>query len=320
MDLSIQELARRYRAFAAREARGVSPSYERHALSAAASDDLLSRLLGLPDGKQQPNILLAATRHSIGLPLGGADFARHVLDAWNAVEPVILARSTQTNEPGRCACLLPALAQIEGPLALIEVGASAGLCLLPDRYGYDYGRVRLDAPDPTAPVFPCEAGSGVPLPAAYPEVVWRAGLDLNPLDVRDANDMDWLRTLVWPEQTARRARLDAAIETARRDPPHVVAGDLLERTQALACEAPTGARLVIFHTAVLSYVAPEVRAAFADLVRDLDADWLANEGAGILPRVAREDVLANRPGAFVLSRNGRAIARTGPHGQFVDWL
>jgi hypothetical protein len=313
-------LARRYRAFAEREARGVSQSYERHALSAAASDDLLSRLLGLPDGKRQPNLLFAATRHSVGLPPDGSDFAHHALEAWDTVEPVVLARSTQTNEPGRCASLLPALARIDGPLALIEVGAAAGLCLLPDRYGYDYGRVRLDAPDPTAPVFPCEAGPGVPLPATHREVVWRAGLDLNPLDVNEADDMDWLRTLVWPEQTARRARLDAAIETARRDPPRVVAGDLLTRTEALAREAPVGARLVIFHTAVLNYVAPDVRAAFADLVRDLGADWLANEGARILPSVAPEDVLADQPGAFVLSHDSQAIARTGPHGQFVDWI
>ena len=47
-------------------------------------------------------------------------------------------RRTQTNEPRRCATLLPALAQLDGPLALLEVGASAGLCLYPDRYSYRY--------------------------------------------------------------------------------------------------------------------------------------------------------------------------------------
>lgn len=320
MKTSTRELADRYLAFADREAHGVSPTYESYATSAAKNCDLLDRLMDLPDGKQQPNLLFAATRHAVGLPDAGYDFARHALDAWDEVRPIILSRSTQTNEPGRCACLLPALAQIEEPLAIIEVGAAAGLCLIPDRYGYDYGRAQLPAADDDAPMFPCKASDQTPIPPSLPEITWRAGLDLNPLDVRSDEDVQWLKTLVWPEQTKRLSRLEAAISVARRDPPRVIAGDLLEETEALAAKAPTGARLVIFHTAVLNYVAPKVREDFATLVNDLGAEWLANEGASILPEVASMNMLEDRPGAFVLSHNGRAIARTGPHGQFVDWL
>lgn len=315
-----EKLAIRYRSFAEREAQGISPTYERFANEVAANADLLARLQSLPEAKQQPNLLFAATRHAVGLPADGLDFARFVLKAWAAIEPVILARSTQTNEPGRCACLLPALAQIEQPLALIEVGAAAGLCLLPDRYGYDFGSVRLDAPEPDAPIFPCRASENTPIPSLLPDVAWRAGLDLNPLDVRNEDDMNWLRTLVWPEQTERCERLDAAIAVAQRDPPRLVAGDLLTRTEALAAEAPCDSRLVIFHTAVLNYVAPEVRRSFAELVRDIGAVWLANEGARILPGVMQDHDVSDQPGAFVLSVNGQAIARTGPHGQFINWL
>jgi hypothetical protein len=320
MDVSPGDLADRYLAFARSEAHGVSPIYERYATSTAESCDLLTRLLNLPRGKQQPNLLLAATRHAVGLPQGDRDFARHVLDAWEEIKPVILSRSTQTNEPGRCACLLPALAQFEAPLALIEVGAAAGLCLIPDRYGYDYGRAHLPAVEKAAPVFPCAASDQTPIPAALPRIAWRAGLDLNPLDVRKDADMQWLKTLVWPEQTDRLTRLEAAIAVARRDPPNVIAGDLLTATEALAAQAPKDARLVIFHTAVLNYVAPEIRKEFATLVQDIGADWLANEGASILPDVASQAVLNDRAGAFVLSHNGRAVARTGPHGQFIEWL
>lgn len=320
MKISTHDLSDRYRAFARHEAHGVSATYESYAISAADNSDLLDRLLDLPDGKQQPNLLFAATRHTVGLPDAGSDFAGHVLDAWDDVRPIILSRSTQTNEPGRCACLLPALAQIEGPLAIIEVGAAAGLCLLPDQYGYDYGRAKLRATDDRAPIFPCTASDQTPIPESHPEIIWRAGLDLNPLDVRDAEDMQWLKTLVWPEQTERLSRLEAAISVARRNPPKVIAGDLLEATEALAAQAPREARLVIFHTAVLNYVAPEIRKQFAMLVKDIGAEWLANEGAHILPEVASANLLEDRPGAFVLSCNGRAIARTGPHGQFVDWL
>lgn len=320
MKNSARELSDRYLAFAHREAHGVSPTYETYATSAAENSDLIDRLLELPDGKQQPNLLFAATRHAVGLPDAGVDFALHALAAWDEVRPVILSRSTQTNEPGRCACLLPALAQINEPLAIIEVGAAAGLCLFPDRYGYDYGRALLTPKEHGAPVFPCKASDKTPIPTSHPKIAWRAGLDLNPLDVRSEEDMQWLKTLVWPEQTERFARLEAAIAVARHDPPHIIAGDLLGQTEALAAQAPADARLVIFHTAVLNYVAPEVRKEFAALVNDLGAEWFANEGARIFPDVASTNTLEDRPGAFVLSHNGRAIARTGPHGQFVDWL
>ncbi len=320
MNDSIENIARRYRVFADREASGVSPVYERYARSAAENMDLLVRLLTLPEGKQQPNLLFAATRHAIGLPPGGSDFARHVLASWDAVEPIMLFRSTQTNEPGRCACLLPAFGLCDEPLAILEVGASAGLCLFPDSYGYDYGHTVLDAPEADAPRFPCRAPNPTPIPALHPDIVWRAGLDLNPLDVRSQGDMNWLRTLVWPEHRDRLLRLDAAISVAQRTPPKLVAGDLLKDTEALAAQAPTDARLVIFHTAVLSYVPPEVRRDFAELVHDIGADWVANEGVRVLPDVIPSAVRESRPGAFVLSRNGKALARTGPHGQFVEWL
>src|SRR6202008_1014271 len=104
----------------------------------------------------------------------------------------ILARRTQTNEPARCATLLPALALLPQPLALIEVGASAGLTLLPDKYSYgyygDYGEPRVTGTDPLAPGLECQLRAPAPLPARVPEVAWRAGLDLNPLDVTDDDD------------------------------------------------------------------------------------------------------------------------------------
>ena len=104
---------------------------------------------------------------------------------------------------------------VEGPLALIEVGASAGLCLFPDRYDYAWpplGGLRGSggtAPDRRAPPARCRCR------AAHPEVAWRGGVDLNPLDVADPDAMAWLENLVWPEQDERRERLRTAVEVAR---------------------------------------------------------------------------------------------------------
>lgn len=317
------ETAATYRRFADEEARGRSPLYEALARGVATDDELLGRLAALPRPKRQPNLLFAAVRHVAGLAPDWAAFRRAALGRWAEVRAVVLARSTQTNEPGRCAALLPVLARLPQPIALIEVGASAGLCLLPDRYAYDYGGTTLrgrDAP-PDAPVFPCRADPAVPLLGAAPRVVWRAGLDLNPLDVADADQMAWLETLVWPEQTDRAARLRAAVRVARADPPRLVRGDLRNGLPALAAEAPTGATLVVFHTAVLAYVPDQAeREAFAAAVPALCDCWISNEAPSVLPDVAARTPDPPPIGRFLLTVDGAPVAWADPHGAALDWI
>ena len=176
-----------YLRFADEEAHGRSPLYEELARGTASDPATIRFLLTLPRQKRQPNLLFAAVRFLFGTPRDFHDFRRDVVDNAEAVRTLMLARSTQTNEPGRCATLLPVLAMLPQPLALIEIGASAGLCLLPDCYDYDYLGQRLIADDtpPPRPVFPCTADGRTPLPSAMPQVVWRAGLDLNPVDLSD---------------------------------------------------------------------------------------------------------------------------------------
>src|SRR5438309_7921094 len=190
-------LSAAYRRFAADEARGRSPLYEELARGVAADSEILDFLLALPRPKRQPNLLFAAARSLLGTPDGWNRFRRGVMQRKDALHALMLMRSTQTNEPGRCAALLPVLARLPQPLALLEVGASAGLCLLPDRYGYDYGAHRIAPPSAAAPTFVCEVRGPAPMPARIPRIVWRAGLDLNPLDLRSEDDIAWLETLVW---------------------------------------------------------------------------------------------------------------------------
>ncbi|MFL5381744.1 MAG: DUF2332 domain-containing protein [Longimicrobiaceae bacterium] len=310
----------RYLAFAENEAKGVSPLYEALARGVAESEPLLRFIASLPEAKQQPNLVFAAVRRLCGTPEDAAHLARLVERHPEPVRRLILARSTQTNEPGRCAALLPALGGLREPLALLEVGASAGLCLLVDRYGYDYGRLRIEPGDPRAPVFPCRASGATPLPPRVPEIAWRAGIDLNPVDLADPEAAAWLETLVWPGNDARAARLRAAIEVARENPPAVVRGDLLDDLPALAATAPPGATLVVFHSAVLAYASPEERERFERQVAALGAVWISNEFPRVLPHVASK--CASRPpdDRFLLAVDGNPVALTGPHGQSVDWL
>ena len=173
-----------YRRFARLEARGHSPAYEALAMAVAADRPVLAFLASLPPGKRQPNLLFAAARYLLGEPADIGALRRLVAGRRDELAWVMRARRTQTNEPARCATLLPALAQLPQPLALLEVGASAGLTLLVDRYSYDYGGHKITGTDPAAPVLACQAQGPVPLPDRVPSVAWRAGLDVNPWMLR----------------------------------------------------------------------------------------------------------------------------------------
>ena len=310
-----------YLRFAEDEVRDKSPLYGEVLRGAASDSDVIGFLLTLPHEKRQPNLFLAATRHLFGTPTGWDQLRSRVLQDKDALRAVMLARSTQTNEPGRCAALLPVLAGLPEPLALLEVGASAGLCLLPDFYGYDYGGAILapEAQRLMPPVFPCTVNASTPVPARLPRVVWRAGLDLNPVDLSVPGEVGWLEALVWPEQTDRLARLRAAIKIAAEQKPRLVKGDLRTDLAALAREAPKDATLVIFHTAVLAYVSSSAeREEFARSVGLLCDYWIANEMPQVFPDIARRTAREGPRGSFLLSVNGAPMAWADPHGAWLD--
>jgi hypothetical protein len=310
--------AGRYRSMAEQQLHGISPSYERLCLGVAADAELLGRLDTLPTPKRQPNLLLAAVRYLDG-PIGSyRQFRGYVLDRWDEVAAVMRARRTQTNEPHRCAVLLPVLASLLQPLALLEVGASAGLCLYPDRYAYRYGDGDVVG---TAPVvFDCAVRGPVPIPERVPEIAWRAGLDLNPLDVTDDDDLRWLESLIWPEEGERFVNFRQAIAAARPEAGVVRPGDLTTDLAGVAAEAPADASLVVFHSAVLSYLTDEERARFRGALAAVRADrpvvWVSNEG----PRVVVDVPVPEGTVPFVLARDETPLGYAAPHGASLEWL
>ena len=304
-----------YVEFARREARGVSPAYERLSLAVSADATVLALLETVPEPKRQPTLLLGVVRLLGGPVDDPSAFLDFTVSRWPAVEAELRTRSTQTNEAGRCALLLPVLAGLRQPLALVEVGAAAGLGLYPDRYAYRYGDRRIGS---GGPVLDC-ALTGTAPPTRLPQVVWRAGLDLRPLDVTDPDDVGWLEALIWPEHSHRRDRLRAAAAIAAADPPELVRGDLVVDLPGLAARAPGGATLVVFHTSVLYQVPATRRAAFVDLVRRLPGHWISVEAPDVLPYAglpaAPDQALHN-----VLALDGRPLAWTRGHGQAMTWF
>jgi hypothetical protein len=111
----------------------------------------------------------------------------------------------------------------------------------------------------------------VPIPTTLPEVVWRRGIHLAPIDLDDPDAVRWLECCVWPDQLQRLARLGAGVEIARADPPPLIRGDLLEQVGSVVAQAPAGATVVAFHAAGLVYLPQAGRQRFAELMAELPA-------------------------------------------------
>ncbi|MGG5174335.1 DUF2332 domain-containing protein [Pseudarthrobacter sp. J1763] len=326
MDL-FTDVAEQYSAFS-HDARD-SPCFEQWAKAVSDDPDVLAWISSLPGIKRQPNLVFAAARW-IGVPAPGpyAALREALLADDGRIRQTILDRATQTNEVGRLATLTPVFARIASesgrPLALVEAGASAGLCLYPDKYNYNWvpqGRLYGAA----GPTLSCTVSGEEPLPTTLPAIAWRGGVDLNPLDVNDADAMAWLQNLVWPEQEERRARLAAAIDMARVEPPTLVRGNILTALRAQIDVAAEHGAVVVFHSAVIAYLTAEERDEFYALMMELVARgvcrWVSNEATNVLPQItATAPESPPDRSSFVLGLDGQAVAWTHGHGASMTWL
>jgi hypothetical protein len=289
----------------------------------AADPEVLALIDELPREHRQPSLIFSAMRLLDVAARPWDEVRSTVIARWPRIAAVARARRTQTNEVGRCAPLLAALDRIAGPVALLELGASAGLCLGVDRYSYRFD----DEPalGRGEPLLRCATSGAGRAPRRMPEVVWRAGIDLAPLDVRDPDDAAWLAALLPPDRPERLARLRAASATMAGDPPTLVPGDAAETLPALAAtaraEAPD-ATLVVAALGTLVYLDPAARSAVPGLCRDLGARIITLEPLAALPAVRERlaGYTAPHPTAFVLALDEEPVAFTSAHGDRLSWL
>jgi len=319
----VSTTAERYHRFA-REAAPRSRIYAAWAQAIATDDECLALIDTLPVADRQPVLVLTAARFS-GLSAHG-DIREWLEGEWDSVAQIARRRATQTNDPRRTAPLLAALQGIPGPIALLEVGAAAGLGLLIDHYSHVFvdadGRGhRIDPTDgPSTLELTCVLGAGVPVPTAMPDIVWRAGLERSPLWLDRADDERWLSTLIWPEERERAVQLAAAIGIAREYPPQLVSGDAVDGLAALAAHAPHAATLVVWSPAVLVYLPSADRARFVAAVAEFPGHWVSLDGRRVLPEggQAADAALPGSDDDFVLSIDGRPLALVSPHGDRIE--
>ena len=320
-DAVSEQLAARYRRFADVEAHDRSPLYEAFAVGVAADAFTLEFLATLPDEKRQPNLLFAALRHVCGTPRDWPEFHGLLRKNAPAVRATMLTHRTQTNEAGRCATLLPVLAHLPQPLALLEVGASAGLCLLPDRYGYDYGHRQLMPASPDAPVFPCRANPATPLPMAHTacRVAARPGSPSGRCHRRgalrmagDAGVARAIRPAASPARGARGGKARSATCCSGRSADRPSG---LRATGAEGCDAgrlPLGSARLRDGCRLARCVRAGRARAWCRVGQQRSA-W----GVSVNPRAPRAPGLR---GAFLLAVDGVPVAWTDPHGGWIEWI
>jgi hypothetical protein len=238
-----------------------------------------------------------------------------------------LSHPTQTNEVARVAGLVAALIELgraDGlPCELLELGASAGLNLNFPHYAVRLGTVAACAPASAVQLAPQWRGRA--LAEGSLAVTAARGVDLHPLDVTQPEDRRSLAAYLWPGESARAARLAAAIAIAEAHPPVVEAGLASEwLARRLAAPQPEGVRRVVFHSMVLQYASRTEReaidAAFAvaalhaapmrPLAR-VSIEWRGDRGAVEL-RVAQWNGAGEKG-------ESRLVAHCHPYGEWIDW-
>ncbi|WP_243073867.1 DUF2332 domain-containing protein [Microbacterium sp. SS28] len=322
----VRALRERYDRFARDEAPGRSDLYSEWAAGVAADEATAEILARIPATRRQPPLVFAITR-LLGAPLEPyAEWSAWLARNAAAVVAESARRGLQTNEPLRCAALLPALSRIDGPIALVEIGASAGLCLQPDRYSYRYSGARNAALDPhdgvSSVVLECELRgelAGV-MPLRMPEIVWRAGIDLDPLDATDEADRRFLTTLVWPGEEGRAQRITAALDIAAADPSLIVRGDATNPVvlQAILDRAPADATLVVTTPGVLPHIPRAGRDRLLATLTAAPVEWVTIDPPTLHEAWRPPIDLAGWEG-FVLAHDGEPLAAVDPLGGFVEW-
>jgi len=214
----------------------------------------------------------------------------------------------QTNEVQRSWWLVPCFLEVARRYGVdsfhcLELGCSGGLNLIWDRYGYEYANGSF----PGDPVLAGQERTPVPL-SQLPVVRSRVGIDAAPPDLRTDEGVRLLKAFVWAGQTERLERLDAAVEVWRRDPPEIVAGDMVEELPAVLSRSRGDGLLVVWQTAALSYLPRERR----ERVRGL----LAGAEVAFVETRQPSDGSHDYYGLFV---DGDEVAHADFHGAWIDW-
>jgi hypothetical protein len=342
-NLSLETIAQRFERFATDETVASSPLYTHLSLNIAKDPALLELAGNTQAGQPVPNMLFGAV-HMLLLrgenhPLADyypslhpvnflqddpfPAFREFCLQFQADIVPILQTRLVQTNEVRRCACWLPAFGYLaalaQKPFYMVEIGSSAGLNLLWDNWGYDYGEYGRygNLASPLQLTCEVEGDKPPPFPPILPVVAARTGIDLNPLAVTNPQDVLWLRALIWPEHHHRAQVLQHALELAKLTPPHILHGSALDLLPPVLAVAPQNTAICIYHSFTLNQFSPEMReqlyAIIAENARQNPVYLLGMESRkGQHPRITLDTF-------YNTTRQQQTLARCNAHGAWLEW-
>ncbi len=316
----------------------LSPTYEALSYAVAARGELLELARFCQTGQPIPNLFFSAVKRVLadcpedelndhyarcardGKPTPGLDeaFGEFCSKHRQEIRALVETRRVQTNEIRRCSYLMPAFGVIAGenpdrPLALIDVGASAGLNLLWDSYRFVYSDGSAYGPADSTVVVDSETRTPMPrIPAQFPHISFRVGIDLSPVDLSDDEEYQWMMALVWPDHADRAELLAAARSIWLQTPPEIVAGDAVSVLPDVLTRVPEDAILCVYHCHTLNQFPVEARAAFHEVL-------MSESERRTLYHVPSEgermsvDCIENGQTSTILS------ARRNAHGRWIEW-
>lgn len=309
-----------------------SPLYH-HLTDVIAEDPELLRVLSRIENTPKPNILFGSVQflmrkgHGSELsryypnlvgdpePIDSADgaFRSFVLENEDTIVELGRTRYTQTNECRRCVLLLPAVMLSGfGSLHLIDIGTSAGLNLAMDRYRYSWNGHTWGGPSTVE--LDTELRGSLPTLGDM-TILSRTGLDLNPIDPSDPEDLLWLESLIWPEQHERRERLKTALELVSQVPIRFIAGDARRTLGDVLALLPGGEPAVVINSFSMNQLGSPGRAAIEEIVATARTQrpvfWVSWE-------------LFTSPNEWANLRvddgsGWRAVGQGDPHGAWVEF-
>lgn len=341
MDQQIERLSKWFKRFAEVECKDSSELYGTLAASISEDQELLQLAAEIPSGQPPPNLLLGAVHFLLlkGLPhelswhypsiepAGNPNgspvkpFRDFCLSRSAEITELLQTRRVQTNVIRRCSYLYPVFCKLASktglPLALFELGTSAGLHLLWDQYAYRYdddGRL-LGAPESPVLVEAEVRGQNRPEMMEYaPRVVHRAGTDINIIDLANDDERLWLRALIWPEHVERARNLEKAVALWKRNPALLFEGDGVELLPELAKEAPDDALLCVFHTHVANQFTEDQKSQFfLNLEAISENREVCHIYNNVYDRFLHVDSLSDRQTKELMR------LETDPHGRWFVW-
>jgi hypothetical protein len=350
--MTTSDLAMVWTYFADTSCGAYSPLYDRISRTVAANEAVLELIDDAPPESHLPTVLLAAVHY---LLLAGAEHPlAAVYDGTSDADPgplfvdfclahrdeilqLMATEHTNTNEVGRSAFLGPAITEVaareQQPVALVDVGCSAGLNLFCDRYRLDYGTFGASGPPDAAVTIDCEVTGGhPPIAPQLPVIAARVGIDRDPVDITDEHRARWLLACVWPD-TGRLPRTRRALAAARQDPPALVRGDAVATISDVVDGLPDDAIAVVSTTLAFAYFSQTDRVAFRDtlaaLSRRRPIAWVSAEVAGVVAAFDEIPGFTDRDGTdacllgLMQFRAGAVdadlLAYVHPHGAWIKW-